>query len=41
MSRESKELFLQHFVEVYDQNRKHVEVRNQRTNTPADFIVLW
>ena len=41
LSCDSKELFVQHFVEVLDQNQKHVEIRNQRTSTPADFIVLW
>ena len=41
LSRDSKELFLLRFVEVFDQNRKHVEARNQRTSTPADFILLW
>ena len=41
LSCDSKELFVQHFVEVLDQNQKHVEIQNQRTSTPADFIVLW
>ena len=35
LSRDSKELIVQCFVEVFDQNRKHVEARNQRTSTPA------
>ena len=35
LSRDSKELTVQCFVEVFDQNRKHVEARNQRTSTPA------
>ena len=26
-------------MEVFDQNRKHVEARNQRINTPADVTV--
>ena len=39
MSRDSKELFEQRFVKVFDQNRKHVEVRNQKTDTPAGFTV--
>ena len=41
LSRDSKELFVQQFVQVFDQNWKHVEVQNQRTSTPADFTVLW
>ena len=41
LSRDSKELFEQRFVKVFDQNRKHVEARNQRTGTPADFTVPW
>ena len=41
LSRDSKELFGQRFVEVFHQNRKHVETRNQRTGTPADFTVPW
>ena len=41
MSRDSKELFEQRFVKVFDQNRKHVEVQSQRTDTPADFTVPW
>ena len=32
---------VQRFVKVFDQNRKHVEARNQRTGTPADFTVPW
>ena len=28
LSRDSKELFEQHFVKVFDQNRKHVEAQN-------------
>ena len=36
----SKELFVQRFVEVFDQNWKHVEAQNRRTSTPADFLVL-
>ena len=39
--RDSKELFVQRFVKVFDQNWKHVEARNQRTGTPADFTVPW
>ena len=35
MSRDSKELFEQRFVKVFDQNRKHHEMRNQGTGTPA------
>ena len=42
LSRDSKELFMQRrFVKVFDKNRKHMEVRNQRTGTPADFTVPW
>ena len=41
LSRDSKELFVQRFVKVFDQNWKHVEARNQRTGTPADFTVPW
>ena len=37
LSRDSKELLEQRFVKVLDHNRKHVEARNQRTGTPADF----
>ena len=40
LSRDSKELFVQRFVQVFDQNRKHVEARNQRTDTLADFAAL-
>ena len=36
-----KELFEQRFVKVFDQNWKHMEARNQRTGTPADFLVHW
>ena len=32
LSRDSKELFLQRFLKVFDQNRKHVEARNHRTD---------
>ena len=28
-------------VKVFDQNRKYMEVQNQRTGDPADFTVLW
>ena len=38
LSRVSKELFVQRFVKAFDQNRKHVEARNQRTGTPADLL---
>ena len=37
LSRDSKKLFEQRFVKVSEQNRKHVEARNQRTGTPAGF----
>ena len=39
LSRDSKELFEQCFVKVFDQNWKHMEVWNQRTGTPAGFTV--
>ena len=41
LSRDSKELYLQCFVKVFYQNRKHVDVQNQRTGTPANFTLLW
>ena len=41
LSRDSKELFDQRFVKVFDKNRKHVEARIQRAGTPADFTVPW
>ena len=41
LSRDSKELFEQCFMKVFDQNWKHTEVQNQRTSTPAGFTVLW
>ena len=37
----AKKLFCQRFVKVFDQNRKQMEARNQRTGTPADFTVPW
>ena len=40
-SRDSKELFVQRFVKLFDQNWKDVEVRNQGTDTPAYFAVPW
>ena len=41
LSRDSKELFVKRFVKAFDQNRKHMQARNQRTGTPADFTVPW
>ena len=41
LSRDSKELIVHLFVKVFDQNRKHVESRYQRTSTAADFTVPW
>ena len=41
LSRDSKELFEQCFVKVFDQNRKHTEARNQRRSIPAGFTVSW
>ena len=41
LSLDSKELIVQRFLKVFDQNQKHVEARNQRTSTPADFTVQW
>ena len=38
---DGKKLFVQHFLKAFDQNWKHVEVQNQRPDTPADFTVLW
>ena len=40
LSRDSKELLQQRFVKIFDQNRKHVEARNQRTDTPAT-VPCW
>ena len=40
LSCDSKELFVQCFVNVFDQIRKYVEGRNQRTGTPADLLYL-
>ena len=40
LSRDGEELLVQRFVEVYDQNQKHGEVWNQKTDTSADFTVL-
>ena len=39
LSHDSKELFVQRFMKVFDQNWKHVEAGNQRTDTPGDFTV--
>ena len=41
LSRDSKKIFVQRFMKVFDQNRKHVEARNQRAGTPDDFTVPW
>ena len=41
LSRDSKELFVQLFVWVFDQNRKHGDPRDQKIDTPSDFTVLW
>ena len=30
---------MQRFVKVFNQNRKHVEVRNQITGAPAEFTL--
>ena len=38
---DGKKLFVQHFLKAFDQNWKHVEVQNQRPDTPADFTVPW
>ena len=38
---DSKELFVQIFVNVFDQNWKHVEARNQSTGNPVYFTVPW
>ena len=39
LSRDSKELFEQRFVKVFDKNRKHVKARHQRTGIPTSVIV--
>ena len=39
MPRDSKELFEQPFIKVFDQNREHLEMRNQGAGTPA--AVPW
>ena len=39
LSRDST-VFMQRLVYVFDQDRKHVEVQNQRTDNPTDFTVL-
>ena len=41
LSRDSKGLFAQRLVKVFDQNWKNVEAQNQRTGNPADFTVPW
>ena len=41
LSRDSKELYVQHFAKVFYQNRKHVDVQNKKTDTPANFMLLW
>ena len=41
LSRDSKALFVQRFVKVFDQNWKHVEAQIQRTDTTANFAVPW
>ena len=38
LSHDSKELFVQRLVKVFDQNRKHVEAQ---TGILADFTVPW
>ena len=38
LSRDSKELFVQRFVKVFDQNRKCVEAWNQRTGTQLTLL---
>ena len=40
LSSDSKELLEQRFVKVFNQNRKHVEAQNQRTDTPAT-VPCW
>ena len=35
LSCDSQELFQQHFMKVFDQNRKHMEAQNQKTDTPT------
>ena len=41
LSCDSQELFQQHFMKVFDQNRKHMEAQNQKTDTPAAITVPW
>ena len=41
LSRDSKELFEQRFVKVFDKNRKYIKARNQRTGIPTSFTVPW
>ena len=41
MPRDSKELFVQRFAKVFDQNSKHVEAQNKRADTAVDFPVPW
>ena len=41
LSRDSKELFEQRFVKVFDKNRKYVKARNQTTGIPTSFTVPW
>ena len=40
LSRDSKELFVQRFVKVFDQNWKHVEARKQRTGTSLLYYTV-
>ena len=39
LSRDSKELLVQRFVKVFDQNPKYMEARNSKTDIPTDFTV--
>ena len=41
LSHDSKKLLVQRFVKVFDQNRMHADVRNQRIGTPDDFTGPW
>ena len=38
---DSKEWSVQCFVKVFDQDQKQMEAWNWRTDSPANFTVLW
>ena len=41
LSRDNKEIFVKRLVQFFDLSGKHVEARNQITDTLVDFTVLW